>query len=86
MLPEGRAYSLRFVHPSIRTSVRAPFWFLLSNLMSFHPIFTKLTENVHYHKMEAKFDNQQNPFRHYGVIALEFLTKTGLHSGFRSLA
>ena len=47
--------------------------FPLSNSNSLYPIFTKLYKNVYWHKMEAKFDNQLNPTRHFGVMALGIL-------------
>ena len=55
------------VRPSVCLSVRHTFSFPLSNSNSFDPIFTKLNENVDWHKMEAKFDNQPNPTKHFGV-------------------
>ena len=42
-------------------------------LKHFDPSFTKLYENVCWHKMEAKFDNQLNPTRHFGVMDLGIL-------------
>jgi len=50
--------------------------FQLSNSKSFDPIFTKIYENICWYKMEANFDiNQPNPFRQFGVMALEILKK-----------
>ena len=48
----------------------------LNNLInSFHCIIIKLCENVFWQNILAKFDNQPDPVKHFGVMALE-LAKT----------
>ena len=43
----------------------------LSNLNSFDCIIIKLCENVCWQNILAKFDNQPDPIKHFGVMALE---------------
>jgi len=44
---------------------------LLNNLNSFHCIIIKLCENVCWQNILAKFNNQPDPIKHFGVMALE---------------
>ena len=46
----------------------------LNNFNSYHCIIIKLCENVCWQNIPAKFDNQPDPIKHFGVMALE-LTK-----------
>jgi len=43
----------------------------LNNFNSFHCIIIKLCENVCWQNISPKFDNQPNPIKHFGVMALE---------------
>ena len=43
----------------------------LNNLNSFHCIIIKLSENVCWQNISAKFDNQPDPIKHLAVMALE---------------
>ena len=43
----------------------------LDNLNSFHCIIIKLYENVCWQNISAKFDNQPDPMKLFGVMALE---------------
>ena len=43
----------------------------LNNLNSFHCIIIKLYENVCWQNISAKFDNQLDPIKLFGVMALE---------------
>ena len=45
-----------------------------NNFNSFHCIIIKLCENVCWHNLLAKFNNQPDAIKHFGVMALE-LTK-----------
>ena len=47
----------------------------LNNFNSFYCIIIKLCENVCWQNISAKFDNQSDPMKHFGVMALE-LAKT----------
>ena len=43
----------------------------LNNFNIFHCIIIKLSENVCWQNISAKFDNQPDPMKHFGVMALE---------------
>ena len=43
----------------------------LNNLNSFHCIIIKLCENVCWQNISAKFDNQPDSIKHFGVMAIE---------------
>ena len=43
----------------------------LNNLSIFHCIIIKLCENVCWQNISAKFDNQPDPIKHFGVIVHE---------------
>jgi len=43
----------------------------LNNFNSFHCIIIKLCENVCWQNISAKFNNQPDPMKHFGVLALE---------------
>ena len=43
----------------------------LNNLNSFHCVIIKLCENVCQQNVSAKFDNQPDPMKHFGVMVLE---------------
>jgi len=45
--------------------------FPLNNLKKIHCIIIKLCENVCWQNTSAKFDNQPDPMKHFGVMALE---------------
>ena len=51
--------------PAFRAFVRS----ITSN--NFHCIIMKLCENVCWQNISAKFDNQSDPIKHFGVMALE---------------
>ena len=44
---------------------------LLNNFNSLHCIIIKLCENVCWQNVSTKFDNQPDPIKHFGVMALE---------------
>ena len=48
-----------------------PEHFPLNNFNSFHCIIIKLCEHVCWQNILAKFDNQPDPMKHFGVMALE---------------
>jgi len=55
----------------------------LNNLDGFHFIIIKLSENASWQNISAKFDNQSDPMKHFGVMALElakFAKINSLHS------
>ena len=54
-----------------RAHGRCPEHFLLNNFNSFHCIIIKLYENVCWQNISAKFDNQPDPIKHFGVMAIE---------------
>jgi len=43
----------------------------LNNLNSFHCIIINHCENVCWQNISANFDNQPDPIKHFGVMALE---------------
>ena len=43
----------------------------LNNFNSLHCIIIKPCENVCWQNISAKFDNQPDPIKHFGVMALE---------------
>jgi len=44
----------------------------LNNLYSFDSMIINLCENVCWQNISAKFDNQPDPMKRFGVMALEF--------------
>ena len=46
-------------------------WQTYNNLNSFHCIIIKFCENVCWQNISVKFDNQPDPMKHFGVMALE---------------
>ena len=46
---------------------------LLNNFNSFHCIIIKLCEHVCWQNIWGKFDNQPDPMKHFGVMAIELV-------------
>ena len=57
--------------PILGTSAAAREFVCSITFNSFHCIIIKLCEHVCWQNVSAKFDNQPDPMKHFGVMALE---------------
>ena len=57
----------------------------LNNLSIFHCIIIKLCENVCWQNISAKFDNQPDPIKHFGVHSVTWIVFNGSSSNFVTL-